>query len=91
MLANAGIRFSSDFGCWQTRASVFCLISDAGERGHPFVGLFSDAGKRGHPFFVRSLWNLVPFPECYLFIHDEINCAVNEEAQELRDVLVPPE
>ena len=73
------------------RASVFRPISDAGEREHPFVALFSDADECEHPFFVRSLWNLVSFPECYLFIHDEINCAVNEEAQELRDVLVPPE
>ena len=91
MLAYVGIRFSFDFGCWQTRASVFRPISDADECGHPFGGLFSDAGIREHPFFVRMLWNLVPFPECYLFIHDEIDRAVNEEAQELRDVLVPPE
>ena len=51
MLANASILFLPDFGCWQTWASVFRLISDAGKREHPFVGLFLDAGECGHPFF----------------------------------------
>ena len=77
MLAYASIHFSSDFGCWHTLASIFCLISDA--------------GVREHPFFVRMLWNLVPFPECDLLIHNEIDRAVNEESQKLGDVLVPPE
>ena len=40
MLANAGIRFSSDFGCWRMWASVFRPISDADEREHPFFVRF---------------------------------------------------